>query len=417
MHVLPFRSAQPVVAGKIANLSLGTGGIEPVCQRVGGLRTFGQLETACRAFCEQVNNRIHHETKRKPAHLLQERHRLYPQPREPFGTTRRVTWNSTISVESIRYSVPNHLIDTRIWARFHGDELTAYAYAGRRIRGAGSRRSGPRHSGSSRPGSRPRGRRSEGPCRSGPLWRGLRVETAGREASHSLDLARTPMRATLAALIGHGFHQDGTAPPVGTPGRSQAATNALTTPMVSTSMGEPVATRARAYKPPMRTLDSLEPSCSTARGEGDSGKHRRAAGDVSAVAEKSMKRPARPWCRRSSRARGCRPGVARVTTYRIVATSSSIDRPRTGPTCPGWHLHLAGRQRPARPSRVRGASGERASDEGTVHQELTGLPRQLRRHRAAGPDLAHERQPARRPRLAGTHRHRRWRNRRMFSPR
>ncbi len=41
--------------------------------------------------------------------------------------TRRVTWESTVSVEAVRYSVPHELIDTRVWARFHGDELIVTA--------------------------------------------------------------------------------------------------------------------------------------------------------------------------------------------------------------------------------------------------------------------------------------------------
>lgn len=34
-----------------------------------------------------------------------------------------MTWEATISVEAVRYSVPDELTDTRVWARFHGDEL------------------------------------------------------------------------------------------------------------------------------------------------------------------------------------------------------------------------------------------------------------------------------------------------------
>jgi transposase len=95
-------------------------------------RTFGELETACREFCEQVNQRVHRETRRRPAEALaEEQHRLHPLPGEPFtvafGTTRRVYWDATISVEGVRYSVPHELVDTRVWARFHGDELIVTA--------------------------------------------------------------------------------------------------------------------------------------------------------------------------------------------------------------------------------------------------------------------------------------------------
>ncbi|KOV41951.1 transposase [Streptomyces sp. H036] len=95
-------------------------------------QTFGELEAACRTFSEEVNSRIHKATRRKPVErLAEERERLHPLPRRPFtasfGTTRRVTWESTISVEAVRYSVPHELIDTRVWARFHGDELIVTA--------------------------------------------------------------------------------------------------------------------------------------------------------------------------------------------------------------------------------------------------------------------------------------------------
>ncbi|MBD0743596.1 IS21 family transposase [Streptomyces sp. CBMA152] len=95
-------------------------------------KTFGELEAACRHFCEEVNSRIHRAIRRKPVErLAEEQQRLHPLPRRPFtaafGTTRRVTWESCISVESVRYSVPHELIDTRVWARFHGDELIVTA--------------------------------------------------------------------------------------------------------------------------------------------------------------------------------------------------------------------------------------------------------------------------------------------------
>ncbi|MGW0602262.1 IS21 family transposase [Streptomyces sp. NPDC002776] len=95
-------------------------------------KTFGELEAACRAFCDEVNSRTHRATRRKPVErLAEERQRLHPLPRRPFtaafGTTRRVNWESTISVDGVRYSVPHQLIDNRVWARFHGDELIVTA--------------------------------------------------------------------------------------------------------------------------------------------------------------------------------------------------------------------------------------------------------------------------------------------------
>lgn len=94
--------------------------------------TFAELEAGCRTFCEGVNNRVHKATRRKPVErLAEEAQWLHPLPRRPFtaafGTTRRVNWESTISVEGVRYSVPHQLIDARVWARFHGDELIVTA--------------------------------------------------------------------------------------------------------------------------------------------------------------------------------------------------------------------------------------------------------------------------------------------------
>ena len=40
-----------------------------------------------------------------------------------FGETRKVSWQSMISVGGALYSVPHELIDQRVWARVDGDEL------------------------------------------------------------------------------------------------------------------------------------------------------------------------------------------------------------------------------------------------------------------------------------------------------
>ena len=66
--------------------------------------TFAELQQACRDFCEQVNARPHRATGRVPAELLvEERGRLHVLPAQPvaiaFGLTRRVGWDSTISVD------------------------------------------------------------------------------------------------------------------------------------------------------------------------------------------------------------------------------------------------------------------------------------------------------------------------------
>jgi Mu transposase, C-terminal domain len=38
-----------------------------------------------------------------------------------------VNWDATVSVEGVRYSVPHELVDTRVWVRFHGEDLVVTA--------------------------------------------------------------------------------------------------------------------------------------------------------------------------------------------------------------------------------------------------------------------------------------------------
>ncbi len=91
-------------------------------------RDMAELELACEAFCERVNTREHRVTRRPPAvMLLEEQARLHPLPGVPhtvcFGETRKVGWQSTISVGGALYSVPSKLVDERVWARVQGQEL------------------------------------------------------------------------------------------------------------------------------------------------------------------------------------------------------------------------------------------------------------------------------------------------------
>jgi transposase len=90
--------------------------------------SFSELEQACLEFCDRVNAREHRITRRAPAVMLaEERARLHKLPQVPqticFGQTRRVSWQSTISVGGALYSVPSSLIDERVWARIDGAEL------------------------------------------------------------------------------------------------------------------------------------------------------------------------------------------------------------------------------------------------------------------------------------------------------
>jgi transposase len=91
-------------------------------------RTFGQLEVACREFCDEVNAREHRETRQVPAGALrEEQQRLHPLPLQPFtavfGETRRVNWDATVAFGGVRYSVPHQLIDARVWVRNQGEEV------------------------------------------------------------------------------------------------------------------------------------------------------------------------------------------------------------------------------------------------------------------------------------------------------
>jgi len=91
-------------------------------------KTFGQLEQACRLFCDEVNTREHRQTRRVPAEALsEEQQRLHPLPLRPFtavfGQTRRVHWDATVSFAGVRYSVPHQLIDARVWLRRQGEEV------------------------------------------------------------------------------------------------------------------------------------------------------------------------------------------------------------------------------------------------------------------------------------------------------
>jgi transposase len=94
----------------------------------GEYEDFAQLERACLEFCDRVNAREHRITRRVPAVMLvEERARLHRLPMVPhtvcFGHTRKVSWQSTISVGGAIYSVPSTLIDERVWARTDGSEL------------------------------------------------------------------------------------------------------------------------------------------------------------------------------------------------------------------------------------------------------------------------------------------------------
>ena len=90
--------------------------------------SFTALRVACAAFCTEVNERPHRETRRPPVELLGGRAPTAPPvPVEPytvaFGLTRVVDDESTVRHGSARYSVPHKLVGERVWVRVDGDEL------------------------------------------------------------------------------------------------------------------------------------------------------------------------------------------------------------------------------------------------------------------------------------------------------
>jgi hypothetical protein len=89
---------------------------------------FAALEQACEQLMAEVNTRPHRATMQPPVIRLAEEHeRLHRLPKLPhticFGETRKVNWQSLISVGGALYSVPHELIDQRVWARSDGSEL------------------------------------------------------------------------------------------------------------------------------------------------------------------------------------------------------------------------------------------------------------------------------------------------------
>jgi len=91
-----------------------------------GYASFAELETACEAFCGQVNARVHRVTRRAPVDMLvEERARLHRLPEQPhtvaFGVTRTVAANTPmVTFEGGQYSVPHTLLGQTVWVRTHG---------------------------------------------------------------------------------------------------------------------------------------------------------------------------------------------------------------------------------------------------------------------------------------------------------
>ena len=88
--------------------------------------SFGEIEMACEVFMDEVNNREHRVTRRKPAAMLvEEAPRLHRIPGAAhtiaFGLSRTVPDNTPmVTFENAQYSVPAHLLGHRVFVRTHG---------------------------------------------------------------------------------------------------------------------------------------------------------------------------------------------------------------------------------------------------------------------------------------------------------
>jgi hypothetical protein len=91
--------------------------------------SFADVEAACLAWSNEVNNRVHRVTRRIPAEMLaEEQQRLHKLPAHPytvaFGQTRVVgSTTPMVAFENASYSVPSKLAGETVWVRDHGDEL------------------------------------------------------------------------------------------------------------------------------------------------------------------------------------------------------------------------------------------------------------------------------------------------------
>lgn len=97
--------------------------------------SMAEVQAACEQWMSDVNTRPHRSTHEPPVIRLAEEHeRLHRVPARPhtvvFGETRKVSWQSTVSVGSALYSVPHELVDQIVWARAAGDELIVVSATG-----------------------------------------------------------------------------------------------------------------------------------------------------------------------------------------------------------------------------------------------------------------------------------------------
>ncbi|MGP0221438.1 IS21 family transposase [Paenarthrobacter sp. NCHU4564] len=140
--VLTCQPADPATKGGVeASVKLAKADLVPTATNLRAeYSTFGELEEACAAFMDEVNNREHRVTRRKPAAALaEEAPRLHRVPETAhtvvFGLSRTVAENTPmVTFENAQYSVPAQLLGARVFVRSHGagtDEQVIIVHHGR----------------------------------------------------------------------------------------------------------------------------------------------------------------------------------------------------------------------------------------------------------------------------------------------
>ncbi len=126
--VLTCQPADPASKGGVeASVKLAKADIVPKDTNLRAeYASFAELEAACEAFMDDVNNREHRATRRKPALMLEEEQpRLHRVPDTAhtvaFGLSRAVPENTPmVTFENGQYSVPAYLLGARVFVRNHG---------------------------------------------------------------------------------------------------------------------------------------------------------------------------------------------------------------------------------------------------------------------------------------------------------
>lgn len=128
ISVLTCQPADPATKGGVeASVKLAKADLVPTDTNLrSDYSSFAELEAACQVFMDEVNNREHRATRRKPAAVLaEESPRLHRIPETAhtvaFGLARTVPENTPmVTFENAQYSVPAHLLGSRVFVRSHG---------------------------------------------------------------------------------------------------------------------------------------------------------------------------------------------------------------------------------------------------------------------------------------------------------